>query len=527
MAASLSPVRGVPVSAGDLVPLRERLRLLRYVRVGLVALTVAAWEWAPGARGLPLSLLAVVGVGVILAGGAMEGLGRALGGRGGWIFGATAVVDATFLAWAAYAGPGLGSPVVFVLLLQLTVVALVASSRSGVKLALWDSLLLISARYAQRSGWLVQLGNRHAHITQSWTAISVYVAAFWLLALATSTFAAVNERELRRRRFDLEALAHLALRFESAADSGAVADALLEELADTFGYARALVLEPRVGRLEVLASHGLAEGAWPRGTALTPASAPIVTQAIENNRRLLVPVASVAGDAALNACAARANAVVVPLHADRTLAVVVLEHSLRRGSRVERRVVTMLERFCSHAALALANAKLLERIRDQALTDTLTGLANRGHLDAALVRACADARRAGRPLAVAMLDLDHFKRLNDSAGHQTGDLVLQLTGAALAQTTRATDLAARYGGEEFCVLMPGATLETARVAAERLRQAIAERCREHGVTASVGVACEPADSVTPESIVAAADVALYEAKRTGRNKLVTGEWEGS
>ena len=197
----------------------------------------------------------------------------------------------------------------------------------------------------------------------------------------------------------------------------------------------------------------------------------------------------------------------------------VAQHPARRGSRVERRVVSMVERFASHASLAIANAFLLVAVRDMAITDGLTGLPNRRHLDELLERACAQIARGQGTLAVAMVDIDHFKKLNDTHGHQVGDDVLRVVGRTLDEHLRAGDIAARYGGEEFCVVMPGAALEDAVAAAERLRVAITEMPIELDVTASFGVAFGPVHGTTPSGITEAADGALYEAKRGGRNRV--------
>lgn len=118
-----------------------------------------------------------------------------------------------------------------------------------------------------------------------------------------------------------------------------------------------------------------------------------------------------------------------------------------------------------------------------------------------------------------MVDIDHFKQLNDTHGHQVGDEVLRVVARTLDEHLRAGDLAARYGGEEFCVVMPGASLEDAVAAAERLRVAITRMPVEPRVTASFGVALGPAHGTTPDAITAAADRALYDAKRGGRNRV--------
>ncbi len=514
MAAALT------TSPSDLVPLAERIRVLALLRVGYVALVLGSWFFLPGADGAPLLAVVIASAALLALTTAISLLRTAFGARATWVFGITAMLDALYLAWASYGTNGLSSILTYLLLIQLVTVCLLASSRTAVKLALWDALLLICAFYAQRAAILSSFGNPHVRISGGYLAVCVYSCLFFIAALVTSTFAAINERELRRRRYDLEALAQLALRLEEVDEPHSVAQVLLDGVADAFGYERGIAFEASSGQLTVLAASGVEPGSPQPGASIDLSHAQTTTYAIEHNERMLVDAASAKSDAAIGICARTRPAIVIPLHADRPLGVLVLEHPLRRGSRVERRVVTMLERFCSHASLALANAKLLSQIRDQAVTDALTGLANRGRLDAALTHACAEARREGRPLGVVMIDLDDFKALNDRDGHQTGDRVLQLTGRALAQTTRATDIPARYGGEEFCIVMPGADLATAYPAAGRWIKAISEACGDHGITASAGVACALDHGITPEALLHAADRALYEAKRQGRNRVV-------
>ena len=163
-----------------------------------------------------------------------------------------------------------------------------------------------------------------------------------------------------------------------------------------------------------------------------------------------------------------------------------------------------------------------EAIARLARTDPLTGLANRRALGEALQREVGRARRDGRPLAAVALDLDHFKRVNDSYGHATGDRLLVAVGGALLSSVRPYDLAARTGGEELLVLLPGANLVTAAEVAERFRTRIAGLVVDglpETVTASAGVAVLEGDE-REEGFLARADQALYEAKRLGRNRVV-------
>jgi len=177
-------------------------------------------------------------------------------------------------------------------------------------------------------------------------------------------------------------------------------------------------------------------------------------------------------------------------------------------------------------SLSLANLRLREQLRRQSIVDSLTGLHNRRYLDETLKRELARAERKGAPLAVVLIDVDHFKRWNDTHGHEAGDQVLRLVGGALQQGVRGSDIACRYGGEEFALVLPEAELETAQARAEALREAIAGIAVNYGgrlldrVTASFGVALMPHHGVTPEEVLQAADAALYRAKQAGRNRVV-------
>jgi diguanylate cyclase (GGDEF)-like protein len=170
--------------------------------------------------------------------------------------------------------------------------------------------------------------------------------------------------------------------------------------------------------------------------------------------------------------------------------------------------------LAAQAALAIERADLADELARQAETDPLTGVANRRGLARALERDLAAARRTKRHLAVAMLDLDHFKAFNDTHGHPTGDLLLRNGVRAWREQLRAGDLLARYGGEEFVVVLPEVGDAVAAVRAiERVRVATP------GVTASAGIALwdgrEPA-----AHLIRRADGALYEAKRSGRDRTV-------
>jgi len=167
-----------------------------------------------------------------------------------------------------------------------------------------------------------------------------------------------------------------------------------------------------------------------------------------------------------------------------------------------------------------------QQMYESALRDNLTKVFNRKHFNDLLSKEFAFASRHAAPLALLFVDLDHFKKVNDTHGHPAGDFVLAEVSGVLSGGIRAEDVVARFGGEEFVVLCRGTERTGAVELAERLRKEIAERRYVYGgkvipVTISVGVALMPDPSMTqPASLLAAADKALYEAKRAGRNRVV-------
>jgi len=169
-------------------------------------------------------------------------------------------------------------------------------------------------------------------------------------------------------------------------------------------------------------------------------------------------------------------------------------------------------------------------VRAESLTDPLTAVANRKHLDEFLAMAVRQSQQAGQPLSLLMVDVDNFKMFNDLHGHLTGDTVLQLIAQTLKQNLKGIDLVARYGGEEFAVVLPNTALRDAGSVAERLRttvgasEIVKRSSGEHlgRITVSIGVA-EVTPGCSPEALIAAADASLYRAKREGRNRVMLEE----
>ncbi len=167
----------------------------------------------------------------------------------------------------------------------------------------------------------------------------------------------------------------------------------------------------------------------------------------------------------------------------------------------------------------------LEREQVLARTDGLTGVVNRRHFLELADHGCAVARRYGVPLAIMLFDIDGFKEVNDSLGHQAGDEILKEVARRAGEELRSADVLARYGGDEFIVLIPESTAQQAAVVAERIRKAIAGRgidtnARAATITIRAGVSDMQANSDTVEDLIQRADRALYEAKSKGRNCVV-------
>jgi diguanylate cyclase (GGDEF)-like protein len=158
------------------------------------------------------------------------------------------------------------------------------------------------------------------------------------------------------------------------------------------------------------------------------------------------------------------------------------------------------------------------------VTDALTGLLNRRYIEERLLEEVKRSTRHSFPMSFMMLDVDNFKSYNDQFGHPAGDEALKIVGHVVRETLRGADVAARYGGEEFAILLPQTTRNEAAAIAERIRSNIENAAFPHRlVTASIGVASCSAELCSPKIIVSAADKALYEAKKRGRNSVVSFE----
>lgn len=314
--------------------------------------------------------------------------------------------------------------------------------------------------------------------------------------------------ELRRQRAEVERSVQ---RIGEAFASGLDRLALLEIVAETAlgacdaGAAR-VVLAGR-GQLEADAGDVDADGV---GEALAKA----IEQTLEDGK----PSTNSSGGAV--AIAEPIGGLAEAERHDAALAVA------RTGEPFDEADREMLRYLCGQAAVSVENIDLHELVSEQAVKDELTGLANPRRFRELFEKEAVRAQRFGHQLSLILLDIDDFKQVNDTHGHLQGDEVLRTVGRILQQESRGVDEPARYGGEEFIVVLPETGRDGALEVAERIRTAIAasrtpliDRSGELEVTVSLGVASSPPDTASDtKSLVAAADAALYSAKRAGKNR---------
>jgi diguanylate cyclase len=206
----------------------------------------------------------------------------------------------------------------------------------------------------------------------------------------------------------------------------------------------------------------------------------------------------------------------------------IVESLVQATKEVEQNNKSLEARLSASKAEISELQESLEAVRNESLTDPLTSLANRKSFDETLAKTLAAARGKGDPVSLMLTDIDHFKKFNDNYGHLTGDQVLRLVAGSVKQNVKGQDIAARYGGEEFAIVLPNTVLRSAVTVAEHIRRAVMNKelmkrsTGEHlgRVTISIGIAAlRPND--TPQSLIERADICLYAAKRSGRNRVIS------
>lgn len=425
------------------------------------------------------------------------------------------IIDLVLLQWVTYATGGLDGPGPFLLVLHAAAAALAGRQRAGVWVALVHGVSLILVQELVAAQVLqppVAIDNDPRLV---WI-----ISATWMTAIATGTLSSLNERDLRSHRGDLEAQAELATGLASASDADEVNQVLLDHIDGMFERPRTVLIGTPPGTHPTVIAHRRVPNVPPPADGIRPAS--VLRRAAEQRRTLLVRDLDPVDDQWLEELLPGArHLALVPLVAEgRTVAVLMTEHGHRPGSSLEHRAVVAIERAADHAALALTSVRLRAALTQHALTDVLTGVANRRAFDEELERQLAQADRQGGQVSMMLVDLDHFKKLNDEHGHAVGDDVLARVGQSLREVVRPNDTVARYGGEEFAVILPDTATAEAMAVAERVRERIAEIRTNRGVgaTASAGVATiNAADGLDPRRLIREADTALYAAKAAGRN----------
>ena len=328
---------------------------------------------------------------------------------------------------------------------------------------------------------------------------------------------------VQRRAMEAETLRHATAVVSSALDLDQVLESILIQLERVIPYDSAALFLVESNRMRIRAARGFPEQEQIVGR-IFPKDDALLRVAATTRRPLILPDAQKDPRFARWAGTSYVHGWMgVPMIARDEVVGFLTVDSRRAGAYNEQSAV-MAEVFANEAAIAIVNARLFEEVQQLAITDPLTGLYNHRHFFRRSVVEFERARRFDHSLAVIMLDIDSFKQVNDTYGHQVGDQVLREVAARLSACVRDIDIVARYGGEEFVILLTETGLQGALQAAERIRNCLSGspiEAQGHKVTvqASMGVAEKGRDDSDIEVVVGHADQALYRAKRSGKNRV--------
>jgi len=495
----------------------ERLVKLQVIRLALAVTAIAIGLADLGPAGHRLPML-TVGAAYFVTVGCAEAFWRRTGIGRYAVHGLLVGADGIFFVLVMAMTGGMGSSARYLLILNVVATTLLLSYRSGVRLTLWQCLLLQVAYQVAASAsppwWHFPT---RGGVEQELLVFSVALVA---VALLTATTAAFNERALRAGRRDLEVLTALSRDIERVVKPEVVADALCAALEDGYEVKRSLVAIVEGDRLRVVASRGIDDVRYlqvdPILKKALAAEAPLLKRVLDN----------VSPDGLATAMPDARDVVLLALRAeDSVQGVLVAERGRTNSTGIESRVLAAFGQLAAHTALAMSRATLLAKLGRLADTDVLTGLANRGAFDRSLTVELDRAQRQGTPVGLLIADIDRFKRINDEQGHPAGDAVLREVGLLFAEDLRGSDVAARYGGEEFAFILPGCPHSELATRAERLRMRVKEmQFAGLPITLSIGAASSPPQSLSSEKLIAAADRALYLAKGAGRDRVVVDRW---
>jgi len=509
----------------ELVPLAERTNVLQAFRLTMVTAVLASAAFWPGTVGAPPGALAPVTAIYALLTVTVEVVRRGLRRRSLDLVGALLLVDGLWIAVVVARTGGPRSLLAVLAGLHVVAVTLLASYRTGLKIAVWHSLLFVLA-YTLREAGAIPRWDPPAFAGAGAIPSSMVVAgvvSFLVLAIGTAAFSSLNERELRRSRRGLRGLVAMGSELQELRSPDEVAPAVLTSVIRTFRAPR--------GALVVGDASGVRE-LWVRMAGETKPNAlgpqkempgDVLRRCWKERQPQLVRMLSADDNILLAALPSARNLVVVPMVTDgQAIGALVLEQGGGLDEVISGTRLNALVEFAAHGALSIRSATLLAEVERLARVDALTGLPNRRTFDETLDREVVRAARSHEPLSLVMLDVDHFKRVNDTLGHGGGDEVLRAIGRVLATSLRQIDLPARFGGEEFALVLPDCSGAAALKLAEDLRTAVAA-CHgsrpELAVTISAGIATLPRNALTGTELVRQADEALYQSKRNGRDRV--------
>lgn len=526
------PVASAPKvdDSAELTPLSDRLGLLLVVRLSMAVIVMFSSLVLPAlAANTNAILVARIYVAIVIGAELFHRLlTRTTGRRWLLLVSFLLLIDGLFIA-AVLAGTGQSRSIfLFLAYAHIVSVTLLVGFRTGLKMAFWHSILLLTVYYLVLAGWIPETvntlggtirldagkgGSPVGNATEVASAI-----ALWLVAIVTAVFSSINERELRRRKGELTIIADLSSAIERTRRPSEILQALIDVTVDRLACHRAVAVCAHAGSVAVIGgSNGVPTM---RGDSLAVIGGSVAMAAASGSPVLLRRLDVDVDRFLLAALPDAQNVSVIPLVAEgEAIAVLVAEWGSSSRRRVTRPMIELLNNVAGRVALSLSNTFLLAEVQRLASVDGLTGLPNRRTFNEALSREVARAERSGNALALVMIDIDHFKSVNDNHGHQMGDQVLAESAGGVLAACRGEDLPARYGGEEMAVIMPGCTPEQALAAADRIRAALgAANVTLPGVSASAGVACFPGNANDLTSLLAAADEALYASKANGRDR---------
>lgn len=429
------------------------------------------------------------------------------------------IIDGIYIATVLSGSGDARSTFIFLAYAHIVSVTLLIGFRTGLKMALWQSLLLFSIHYLALAGIVHSTGFSELKDQTLGRQLEVaQVLALWIVAICTATFAGINERELRRRKGELTLIADLSSAVERTRRPADILQLLVKATVDQLSCKRSMAVcivsgNALVVNGEISAVANKVESVRELGGLIQQCAdenRPILVKRIHANENPLL--AEYLEDAS--------NISLIPMVAEgECVAVLATEWGERNKKRVTRPMIDLLSSIAGRVALSLSNTLLLAEVERLASVDGLTGLPNRRVFNQAIQREFARAQRNNVPVSLVMLDIDHFKSVNDTYGHQMGDTVLAESASGVLNACRTEDLPARYGGEEIAIIMPGCPAEEALAAAERIRTSLGAANRTlPGTHASAGVATFPSHCDSVESLVAAADQALYASKEDGRDR---------